>query len=234
MSLKVSLMVACVAISVISPTIAQLVVPPNPIHDITKCWSSFLNVDGCVPEIFTSFLSGRVGLLGPACCNAIKEIRTSCWPAMFPFSPLFPPLLRQYCANVQSGAKAALTASSAQTGSKLEDASLNTFGLIPDVGTCIASLQKTEGCLNEVVTSFFSFQVRLLGPACCRAINAIDNDCWPKVFPFNPYFPPLVKTYCTKLGSETPTKTPTTALPPMTPTTSLPPKSPLAKATGPN
>ncbi|KAF9619320.1 hypothetical protein IFM89_006507 [Coptis chinensis] len=141
MSLKDSLIVACVAISVISPTIAQLVVPPNPIHDITKCWSSLLNVDGCVSEIFTSFLSGRVGLLGPACCNAIKEISTSCWPAaMFPFNPLFRPLLMQYCANVQSGTKAALTASSAQTDSKLEDASLNTFRLIPDVETCITSL----------------------------------------------------------------------------------------------
>ncbi|KAF9619313.1 hypothetical protein IFM89_006500 [Coptis chinensis] len=101
MSSKVSLIVACVAKSVIAPTIAH----------------------------------GRVGLLGPGCCNAIKEISTSCWPAMFPFNPLFPPLLRQYCANVQSGAKPALIASSAKTDSKLEDASLNTFGLIPDVGT---------------------------------------------------------------------------------------------------
>ncbi|PIA33095.1 hypothetical protein AQUCO_04200095v1 [Aquilegia coerulea] len=207
------LKVACVTMLMIFPTRAQLLPPwfgkMTFNQEVQQCWSSFRNVNGCVLEVYGSFINGKVGALGPACCKAITEIDTNCWPKMFPFNPYFPPLLKAYCANAMNETQPPIALDSAYDVSstkeltiasdiKPEDASLDTFELAdPNVGKCLASFQTTQGCTQEIISSFFSFQVRLLGPSCCKALIAIDNNCWPKLFPFNPFFPPLLKNYCT-------------------------------------
>ncbi|KAF5749164.1 hypothetical protein HS088_TW04G01127 [Tripterygium wilfordii] len=66
--------------------------------DVIKCWSSIVNVPGCVQEILGSIVSGQIGKIGPNCCNAINGITQDCWPKLFPVTPLFPPLLKYSCA----------------------------------------------------------------------------------------------------------------------------------------
>ncbi|KAK2635950.1 hypothetical protein Ddye_030742 [Dipteronia dyeriana] len=86
------------------------------------------------------------------------------------------------------------------------------FGNDPDVVKCLSTLQSVKGCVQEIITSFLSLQVKLIGPACCVAVNEVDDKCWPKLFPFDPFFPPLLKNYCTKVvsGGASPTPTPPT------------------------
>ncbi|MBA0788535.1 hypothetical protein Gotri_027112 [Gossypium trilobum] len=36
----------------------------------------------------------------------------------------------------------------------------------------------------------------VIGPACCQAITHISDDCWLKMFPFNPFFPPFLRISC--------------------------------------
>ncbi|KAK1551371.1 hypothetical protein Q3G72_034520 [Acer saccharum] len=43
-------------------------------------------------------------------------------------------------------------------------------------------LNSVQGCVQEITTSFLSHQVQLLGTACCKALNEVDDKfCWPKV-----------------------------------------------------
>ncbi|KAK1550324.1 hypothetical protein Q3G72_017265 [Acer saccharum] len=84
------------------------------------------------------------------------------------------------------------------------------FGKDPDVMQCLSTLQSVQGCVQEIITSFLSHQVQLIGPACCKALNKVDDKCWPKVFPFDPFFPPLLKNYCATVlsgGGASPTPT---------------------------
>ncbi|PIA33096.1 hypothetical protein AQUCO_04200096v1 [Aquilegia coerulea] len=74
----------------------------------------------------------------------------------------------------------------------------------PNAGKRLASFQTTQGCTQEIITSFFRFQVRQLSPSRCKALIAIDNNCWPKLFPFNPFFPSLLKTYCSAKANSSP------------------------------
>ncbi|KAF8393117.1 hypothetical protein HHK36_021358 [Tetracentron sinense] len=70
----------------------------------------------------------------------------------------------------------------------------------------LASLQTIEGCVEEVLTSFLSNKVGLIGPKFCQAITKISENCWPKIFPLNPLFPPLLKDYCARLATPGPTQ----------------------------
>ncbi|KAH7574342.1 hypothetical protein JRO89_XS03G0284500 [Xanthoceras sorbifolium] len=58
----------------------------------------------------------------------------------------------------------------------------------PDAMKCLSTLQSVQGCVQEVITSFLSHQVQLIGPACCKSLNEVDDKCWPRVFPFDPFF----------------------------------------------
>ncbi|KAI9191849.1 hypothetical protein LWI28_014460 [Acer negundo] len=73
------------------------------------------------------------------------------------------------------------------------------FSQDPDILNCLSTLQAVQGCVQEIIASFFSHQVQLIGPACCKTLNEVDDKCWPKVFPFDPFFPPLLKNYCTNV-----------------------------------
>ncbi|KAK0574659.1 hypothetical protein LWI29_026830 [Acer saccharum] len=84
------------------------------------------------------------------------------------------------------------------------------FGQDPNVAKCLSTLQSVQGCVQEIITSFLSHQVKLIGPACCKALNEVDDNCWPKVFPLDPFFPTLLKNYCATVvpGGASPTPTP--------------------------
>ncbi|XP_056848153.1 uncharacterized protein LOC130498644 [Raphanus sativus] len=74
--------------------------------DVAKCWSSLMNVPGCIIEIYTSLLTGKFGHIGPACCKAFLEAEANCLPK-FPIYPLFP--LKEQCSRVGSAAPPATT-----------------------------------------------------------------------------------------------------------------------------
>ncbi|KAL9445110.1 hypothetical protein AB3S75_018163 [Citrus x aurantiifolia] len=79
----------------------------------------------------------------------------------------------------------------------------------PDAAKCLSTLESVHGCVQEVITAFLSLKVNLIGNACCKAFNEVDTNCWPKVFPFDPFFPPLLQSYCTTIvKNEPPTSIP--------------------------
>ncbi|KAI3882564.1 hypothetical protein MKX03_019359 [Papaver bracteatum] len=46
---------------------------------------------------------------------------------------------------------------------------------------------------------FTTLQVQTIGKSCCKAIIDITEGCWASIFPFNPFFPSLLKNYCMPL-----------------------------------
>ncbi|XP_008228066.1 PREDICTED: uncharacterized protein LOC103327509 [Prunus mume] len=75
-------------------------------------------------------------------------------------------------------------------------------GLLPpgnpgDIAKCWSSLQNVPGCAWEIYTSISTGKF-VVGPACCKAFQAIDQNCLLKMFPLFPSFPPLIKSNCAK------------------------------------
>ncbi|XWS27098.1 hypothetical protein CRYUN_Cryun26dG0087200 [Craigia yunnanensis] len=76
------------------------------------------------------------------------------------------------------------------------------FGKDPDVQKCLATIQTIHGCLEEIITSFLSLQFQLIGPVCCKTFLEIEDKCLPKIFPFGPFFVPLLKKQCTTVVAQ--------------------------------
>ncbi|CAA7049091.1 unnamed protein product [Microthlaspi erraticum] len=100
------LVVTLCATTFVKPALAQLPtipgfpsIPGSPV-DLTKCWSSLLNVQGCVMEIFKFAFTGKFENVGAMCCKEFMEVDAKCWPQMFPFNPFFPPLLKDGCSRI--------------------------------------------------------------------------------------------------------------------------------------
>ncbi|KAF6150280.1 hypothetical protein GIB67_033979 [Kingdonia uniflora] len=136
-------------------------------------------------------INGKFGVISHACCNAIVEVRDKSWPKMFPFNPLFPPLLKGFSANTGLGVPTATStiklASPVTVASRVPASKtvLAAFSADPGVQKCLSTLQRVERCVQDVITSFLSFHVRLIGPACCKAIVEVNDSCWHKIFPVN-------------------------------------------------
>ncbi|MCD7472387.1 hypothetical protein HAX54_013617 [Datura stramonium] len=77
--------------------------------------------------------------------------------------------------------------------------------LLPDISKCVASVLNVPGCIEEILTSFLSIQLRLIGPQCCKAILDIEDSCWPKIFPLSSLFPLTIRSFCSIQGSLPPT-----------------------------
>ncbi|KAF7148799.1 hypothetical protein RHSIM_Rhsim03G0252800 [Rhododendron simsii] len=60
------------------------------------CWDSLRGIRGCAEAVVASARSGRIQI-SPECCQAIMAVADTCWPKMFPFNPLFPPMLKNRC-----------------------------------------------------------------------------------------------------------------------------------------
>ncbi|XP_018435594.1 uncharacterized protein LOC108807850 [Raphanus sativus] len=61
---------------------------------------------------------------------------------------------------------------------------------------CWLSLFSVEGCVLEISKSIFSGKFENVEAACCKAFSTLDANCWPHMFPLNPFFPPLLKDNC--------------------------------------
>ncbi|XP_002879068.2 uncharacterized protein LOC9315135 [Arabidopsis lyrata subsp. lyrata] len=113
MSIKnvISLLAALCIIVSVNAQLPQFPAPfpfPFPFHpipgmpglpDITKCWSSVMDIPGCIAEISQSIFTGKFGNLGPACCKAFLDAEANCMPKI-PFIPFFPPMLKEQCSRI--------------------------------------------------------------------------------------------------------------------------------------
>ncbi|KAL5712608.1 hypothetical protein ACHQM5_014762 [Ranunculus cassubicifolius] len=172
------------------------IIPILPGEDIKQCWSSLQSVNGCILEIYTSFLTGRVGSLGPACCNAITETQSNCWPKLFPFNPSLPLQLTNYCSKKPLPVVNTAPALAPAATGLIE---VSKIAVAEDVKKCLSSLLSTKGCTEEVVSSLLSYQFRLISPKCCKAVIDISQNCLPKIFPFNPFLPEVIQNLCRSL-----------------------------------
>ncbi|KAK0572869.1 hypothetical protein LWI29_038325 [Acer saccharum] len=84
-------------------------------------------------------------------------------------------------------------------------------GLLPNVTKiieCWSSLADIEGCVSEIYQSILDIGlIGIIGSACCKAVTEINDKCWPKIFPFNPFFPPLLKSTCSTVSNAAPPPT---------------------------
>ncbi|XP_023645204.1 uncharacterized protein LOC111832535 [Capsella rubella] len=190
-------MALCAITTLLRPGRAEVLVTPrfptipgSPI-DLTKCWSSLFNVQGCNIEILKSALTGKFENVGPTCCKAFTEVDAKCWPKMFPLNPLFPPLLKNMCSRISAAAPAHTTPQF--PGSPI------------DLTKCMSSLVNVEGCVSEIYKSVVTRKFGNVGPMCCKAFSAVDAKCWPRIFPLNPFFPPLLKNECSRINAAAPT-----------------------------
>ncbi|KAL5727029.1 hypothetical protein ACHQM5_000265 [Ranunculus cassubicifolius] len=177
------------------------IAPQSAGEDLQHCWASLKSVNGCVTEIYTSFITGRAGSLGPACCKAITETQSNCWPKMFPFNPFLAPLLTNYCSYKPLAILA--TAPASAPVSALSTIAPATTGLVyvnqlelDDARKCLLSLSSTLGCADELISSYLSNQFRLISPKCCKAVTKISQNCLPKIFPFSTLFSTVVQNFC--------------------------------------
>ncbi|CAL9243461.1 unnamed protein product [Arabidopsis halleri] len=165
-------------------------IPGSPV-DLTKCWSSLFNVQGCNIEILKSALTGEFENVGSTCCKAFTEVDANCWPKMFPLNPLFPSLLKDGCSLISAAAPA-------HTAPQ--------FSVIPgspiDLTKCLSSLVNVQGCVTKIHKSVFTGKFGNVGPMCCKAFSAVDAKCWPQMFPLNPFFPFLLKSKCSRTNAD--------------------------------
>ncbi|CAA7051861.1 unnamed protein product [Microthlaspi erraticum] len=73
-----------------------------------------------------------------------------------------------------------------------------------DIEKCWSSLFNVEGCVLELFKSVFSGKFGNVGVSCCKAYSTIDANCWPHMFPLNPFFPPLLKDNCAHIVPNSP------------------------------
>ncbi|KAJ4708986.1 ECA1 gametogenesis related family protein [Melia azedarach] len=178
----------------------------TPIPDVIKCWSSLTSILSCLTEVYGSFLLGQIGKIGPICCEAINEINDNCWPKMFPLNPFFPSLLKNFCAAPLPLAIGARMFSGQKPLIPFPRFPVN----VTEIKECWSPITSTEGCILEVYKSLTSGHITTsINPACCKHVPGIKDKCWHKMFPFNPFFPPLLKGTCSKVIAAAPTPTPT-------------------------
>ncbi|KAL4303708.1 hypothetical protein GQ457_10G003560 [Hibiscus cannabinus] len=175
---------AIMALFVVAGKAEQLLPPPGqgPFQpgEVQKCWSSLTSIQGCVSEISTSFLYGKTGVIGPACCHAITQISDNCWVKMFPFNPILPRFLRKSCSTP--------TPPAGPTLNGISKLSVPVYRI--DVGKCWSSLNKVSGCVEEIFESLAAgLTGATISPACCRAIVKLGQHCWSMMFAYNPFFP---------------------------------------------
>ncbi|KAM1016549.1 hypothetical protein ACFX13_046964 [Malus domestica] len=71
-------------------------------------------------------------------------------------------------------------------------------GFVPapgEVAKCWSSLQNIPGCASEIYTTILIGKFAL-GPACCKALVAVDANCLANLFPLFPSIPALFIGNC--------------------------------------
>ncbi|KAI5679627.1 hypothetical protein M9H77_00854 [Catharanthus roseus] len=69
-----------------------------------------------------------------------------------------------------------------------------------DIMKCWKVLIRTDGCITQIYEAIFQQKFDQIGPICCENIMNLKDNCWPRIFPFHPQFPPFLKNYCAKFG----------------------------------
>ena len=178
------------------------ILPGN--QDIQECWSSLSGVPGCLTDVMNSLFNGKVNFFGPACCKAITLVSDHCLPKLFPFNPTFHSTLKNVCVTGSrvGGPTASPLGADQIIESKLYlPVKLPFLGLSDenwekDVAKCWSSLSSINQCVDEIYGTLSRGEFSVVGPACCKSITIISHKCWPKMFPLNPLFPPLLRSKC--------------------------------------
>ncbi|KAI9192185.1 hypothetical protein LWI28_019354 [Acer negundo] len=193
------LIVACTSMLVPAGQ-AQIQGILSPVPELQKCWAALAGTPGCLMEIYTYFMSGQIGKIGPVCCATIAQVSEECWPKMFPINPLFPPLLKTACA-------------APSTNSTVANAAMNKVSFpgtanVTEIIECWSTLKDIEGCVSETYKSVLNIGIiARIGRDCCKAVTEINDKCLYKIFPFNPSFPPVLKSTCSAVFNATPSPT---------------------------
>ncbi|OVA19192.1 Prolamin-like domain [Macleaya cordata] len=186
--------------------------PPGFDKELEQCWYSLHTTEGCVSEIYTVYSNNtQIDLLSPKCCKTITKLSTKCFGKMF-YNPLFIPYLRSYCIHRDEPTSHSPKIGTEPTSPSTKIATDTYKGtdseiapqffapwLGPDYMKCLSSLRSVEGCIEEVLGSLISFQFRLPGRACCKAVTDISENCWSKLLPLNPFMNPLLRGYCANI-----------------------------------
>ncbi|KAK7837291.1 hypothetical protein CFP56_021423 [Quercus suber] len=70
-----------------------------------------------------------------------------------------------------------------------------------DIVKCWSSLSSINRCVDEIYGTLSRGEFSIVGFACYKSITVISHKCWPKMFPLNPLFPPLLKSKCARSAS---------------------------------
>ena len=149
-----------------------------------------------------SLFNGRVNFFGPTCCKAITLVSDHCLPKLFPFNPAFHSTLKNVCLT---GSGVGGPAPSPLGGDQITVSKLYLPGKLPflgllnknwekDIAKCWSSLSSINRCAEEIYGTLSRGEFSVVSPACCKSITVISHKCWPKMFPLNPLFPPLLKS----------------------------------------
>ncbi|KAL0710408.1 hypothetical protein Bca4012_017386 [Brassica carinata] len=65
---------------------------------MSQCWSTLMDMPGCLAEIRQSIMTGKFGSIGPACCKAFLDAEANCAHHL-PFNPFFPPMVKEQCSR---------------------------------------------------------------------------------------------------------------------------------------
>ena len=178
-------------------------------QDIQECWSSLSGVPGCLTDVMNSLFNGKVNFFGPTCCKAITFVSDHCLPKLFPFNPAFHSTLKNICLTSSGfGGHAPsplgadqITMSKLYFPGKLPFLGQSDENWEKDVAKCWSSLSSINRCVDEIYGTLSRGKFSLVSPACCKSITVISHKCWPKMFPLNPLFPPLLRSKCARSAS---------------------------------
>ena len=81
---------------------------------------------------------------------------------------------------------------------------------------CWKSLYHSRSCYRDLVDVARRRKVRIsILPTCCKAAESIDSGCWPKMFPYDPFFPQILQSLCSGFPSTSPPSNPQVPIAPV-------------------
>ncbi|KAK7831455.1 hypothetical protein CFP56_027425 [Quercus suber] len=151
-----------------------------------------------------SLFNGRVNFFGLTCCKAITLVSGHCLPKLFPFNPAFHSTLKNICLTSSKVGEPApsplgadqITRSMLYLPMKLPFLGPSDKNWEKDVAKCWSSLSSINQCVDEIYETLYEGIFSVVSPACCKSITVISHKCWPKMFPLNLLFPPLLRSKC--------------------------------------
>ncbi|KAF5735159.1 hypothetical protein HS088_TW15G00659 [Tripterygium wilfordii] len=66
---------------------------------------------------------------------------------------------------------------------------------------CWAALLEIKGCVESITKVFQGSGIVEVERACCEALLAIVENCWPKMFTFHPIVPPKLMAFCSAFAA---------------------------------